>query len=76
MPRPDEALLVDMLDAARRVQSKAAAVSRAAFDDDEDLQLAIVYLIQVIGEAARRVTEDQRRALPAIPWRDIIGMRM
>jgi uncharacterized protein with HEPN domain len=75
MRRPDEALLADMRDAARRIQSRLGAVTRSAFDDNEDLQLALAYLIQVIGEAASRLGEDQRRAFPAVPWRDIIGMR-
>lgn len=34
-----------------------------------------MYLIQVIGEAASRVSEAQRSAVPDIPWRDIVGMR-
>jgi uncharacterized protein with HEPN domain len=74
MGRPDEALLADMLDAAERIQSRLGAVTRSAFDENEDLQLAMAYLIQVIGEAASRLSEDQRRALPTVPWRDIIGM--
>ncbi len=75
MRRPDDALFLDMLVHGRRIGSKVAGVSRAKFDGDEDLQLALVYLIQVVGEAASRLTQEQRDAHPGIPWRDIIGMR-
>ncbi len=75
MRRPDDALLLDMLEYSRRVADKASRVSRSEFDADEDLQLALVYLIQVVGEAASRLTQAQRDAHPSIPWRDVIGMR-
>jgi uncharacterized protein with HEPN domain len=43
-----------MLDIARKAVSKTAGVSREAFDADENLRLALIHLIQVIGEAAGR----------------------
>lgn len=75
MRRPDDALFVDMLLYARRVAAKVADLSRLDFDDNEDLQLALAYLIQTIGEAASRLTAEQRESHPNIPWRDVIGMR-
>ena len=42
---------------------------------DENLRLALAHLVQVIGEAARRVSNDVREAHPEIPWADIVGMR-
>jgi uncharacterized protein with HEPN domain len=75
MRRPDDSLFVDMLVYARRVASRVARTSRPEFDQNEDLQLALTYLIQVISEAASRLTREQRDAYPNIPWRDIIGMR-
>ena len=75
MRRPDDALFLDMLVHARRVSSKVAGLSRSDFDENDDLQLALVYLIQVIGGAASRMTREQRESHPAVPWREIIGMR-
>jgi uncharacterized protein with HEPN domain len=39
------------------------------------LQLALVRLIEIIGEAATRVSKETRAACPIIPWDDVIGMR-
>ncbi|MBI5283686.1 MAG: DUF86 domain-containing protein [Chloroflexi bacterium] len=75
MRRPDDALFLDMLVHARRVAAKVSGVTRSDFDENDDLQLALVYLIQVIGEAASRLTAEQRASHPDVPWRDIIGMR-
>ena len=76
MRRPDDALFLDMLVHARRVASKVSGVSRSDFDENDDLQLALVYLIQVIGEAASRLTQEQRQSHADVPWRDIIGMHL
>jgi len=39
------------------------------------LQLALVRLIEIVGEAAARVSESVKDQLPSIPWREIVGMR-
>ena len=75
MRQPDAAILVDMLLFARRIDAKIRAVGREEFDEDEDLQLALTHLIQIVGEAASRSSEELRKQYPAIPWVQIIGMR-
>ena len=50
-------------------------ITREDFDRDENLQLAIVYLIQTLGESARRVSAEFRDTHPEIPWAAIVGMR-
>jgi uncharacterized protein with HEPN domain len=42
---------------------------------DENLQLACVHLVQVIGEAASRVSAETRARHPGVPWRQVVGMR-
>ena len=64
-----------MLDAARLIAGKVAGKSRAEFDADENLRLALTHLIQTMGEAARRVSPAFQQAHPLVPWRKIIGMR-
>ena len=74
MPR-DELRLRHMLDAARKVIAFADGRSRSDLDTDEQLTLAIVRLLEIIGEAARQVTSETRAAHPGIPWREIAGTR-
>ena len=64
-----------MLDMARKAVSKTPGPSREAYDGDENLRLALIHLIQVIGEAARQVSQKFSSAHPEIPWAEIIGMR-
>ena len=45
------------------------------FLHDRKLQLAVERAVEIIGEAARRVSDARRAAHPEIPWKSIIGMR-
>jgi len=64
-----------MLDMARKAVGKTTGLSREGYDGDENLRLALIHLVQVIGEAARQVSREFCEAHPEIPWTDIIGMR-
>ncbi len=67
--------LLHMLDAAREAIGFAEGKSRQDLDSDRMLTLAIVKSIEIIGEAAAKVTPETRNAAPDIPWPGIIGMR-
>jgi uncharacterized protein with HEPN domain len=43
--------------------------------DDRKLQLALVQLIEIVGEAASRIPEDVRQAHPSVPWQLAADMR-
>lgn len=73
--RDDQVYIGHMIDTANKAISFVAGLSREDFDDNEQLRLAITHLLQVIGEAARRVSLDFRDAHPDIPWKAIVGMR-
>jgi uncharacterized protein with HEPN domain len=75
MSSNDSLYLAHMLEMARKVVAKIAEIGREEYDKDENLRLAITHLIQVIGEAAGRVSQPTRLAYPEIPWREITGMR-
>jgi len=64
-----------MLDMARKAVGKTHNLPREAYDADENLRLALIHLIQVIGEAGRQVSREFTDRHPEIPWADIIGMR-
>ena len=71
----DPAYLLDMLVAARKVREFTKDSNWEQFEQDHVLQHATMYSIQIIGEAARRVSAATRDAHPEIPWPDIVGMR-
>lgn len=71
----DAIRLRHMLDAAREAVSFIHGRTRDDLDLDRQLVLALVKSIEIVGEAASRVTESSRQDLPQIPWDQIIGMR-
>jgi len=75
MQHDDLVYLGHMLDRAKRAAVWLQGVSRAEFDDNEQLRVAVRHLIQTIGEAARHVSEDMRARHPEIPWHSMVGMR-
>jgi uncharacterized protein with HEPN domain len=75
MQHDDLPYLGHMLDTARQARSKVEGIDRATFDADENLRLALAYLVQIIGEAARQVSDEGKAAHPEVPWREITGMR-
>lgn len=75
MPNDDALYLEHMLDMARKSLEKVEDLVRDDYDDDENLRLALTHLIQVIGEAAGRVSKQTCMLYPDVPWREITGMR-
>jgi uncharacterized protein with HEPN domain len=71
----DAAHLWDMLDAAKRVRTFVAGVAWGAFQADELRLAAVERTLEIVGEAARRVSSAFQGAHPEIPWREIIGQR-
>jgi uncharacterized protein with HEPN domain len=64
--------MVDAIDSALRFSRDRI---RADFDTDEMLQFAVVRAVEVVGEAANKVSADLRAIHPEIPWVAINGMR-
>ena len=75
MSQRDLVYVGHMLDMARKAVGKTQGISREAYDADENLRLALIHLIQTIGEAARQVSREFCSNHPDIRWADIIGMR-
>ena len=75
MSREDEIRLRHMVDAAREAASFAAGRTRGDLDADRQLVMALVKEIEIVGEAAARVSEAAHEHLPNIPWDELIGMR-
>jgi len=73
--KDDRLYLVHMLETARKVQTKVENLQRQDYDANEDLRLALTHLLQMIGEAARQVSDVARQKMPEIPWPQVVVMR-
>ena len=71
----DPAYLWDMLDAARHIQKYTAGLTLDRYLKDSMVQAAVERKLEVLGEAARRVSEPFKQAHPEIPWRQVIAQR-
>lgn len=75
MQNADLISLQHMLDAAREAVSFVAGKDRRELDGNRMLVLSVVKDIEILGEAASKVSEEGRNACPEIPWRDVVAMR-
>ena len=75
MFKDDRLRVQHMLDAANEARMFAHGRTRSEFDQNRVLALALVKCIEIIGEAAARVSQAYRDQHPSVPWRSIIAMR-
>ena len=71
----DAANLHDMLEAALEARELVSDIKVEAFLQDRLRRRALERMLELIGEAARRITPVSQAARPEIRWRRIIGQR-
>ena len=71
----DRIRLQHMLDAAREALSFVEGKSRENLVSDRMLALSLIKEIEIVGEAATRISPELKQSTPSIPWGAIIGMR-
>lgn len=71
----DRVRLRHLLDALNSAIAFSRGRERGDLDTDEMLAFALARAIEIAGEAASKVTEETRTALPDLPWTSMIGMR-
>jgi uncharacterized protein with HEPN domain len=64
-----------MLDTAKKIVEFTARFDQRAYEEDEVPRLALLHLMQTLGEAAGRVSAAGRAAHPELPWERMIGLR-
>ncbi len=64
-----------MLDHAREAVALVANKSQGDLENTRLLELGLVRLVEIVGEAAAQVSEEGRGMCPGIPWNDVVGMR-
>jgi uncharacterized protein with HEPN domain len=75
MPRDYRVFLDDILEAAGKVLEYTAEFSEEQFFADRKTVEAVVWNLQIIGEASKKVPEEIRSRYPDLPWRDMAGLR-
>ena len=74
--RHDDAIRIrHMIEACEAAQKFGTGRSRTELDIDKMLLFAIVRALEIIGEAASKVSDETRLATPGVPWSQIIAMR-
>lgn len=74
-PDRDRVRLLHMLDHAREAIQLVEGRTREDLGADRLLSLALVRLLEIVGEAAAKVSPEGRARHPAIPWSEIVSLR-
>ena len=75
LPERDRVFVAQMIEAAAAALDFAADQTRESFCADRLVGFAVVRAVQLLGQAARNVSEEVKADHPDIPWREMIGMR-
>jgi len=75
MQDEDRVRILHMIDAADAVAQFVAGRSRDDLERDRMLLFALAHAIEILGEAANKISPEVRAAAPQIPWRAIVSMR-
>ena len=73
--RDDPSRLLDILLACRNIQEAVAGCSEGQFAADRKTHAAAFMELQIIGEAARTISEEFKKSHPEVPWADMAGLR-
>lgn len=71
----DAAYLWDIIETAKAVSEFTAGVKPHEYLADRKLQMAVERAVEIVGEAARRVSDSFKADHPEIPWRQIVAQR-
>jgi uncharacterized protein with HEPN domain len=74
-PPEDDVRLGHLVEAAEKAVGYVHGRDRSDLDDDEILRLALTKLVEIVGEAAKQVSEPTRSANPEMPWSAAARMR-
>ena len=75
MSKDDKVPIQHILDAAREAVDFSKDRRREDLDNDRQLNLSLIRLLEIIGEAARQISPQFRQQYPDLPWKKMVGMR-
>ncbi|MEW5961671.1 MAG: DUF86 domain-containing protein [Chloroflexota bacterium] len=65
----------DIIDAMAKAEIAIARVTYEQFVDDFMINFVVARALEIVGEATKRLPPSLRDQYPAIPWKDMAGMR-
>ncbi len=75
MSRDDEIRIRHMIDAVEAALRFARGRDRSDLDTNEMLLFALVRAVEIVGEAAGKLSPEARMEIPEVPWSAVTGMR-
>jgi uncharacterized protein with HEPN domain len=75
MKRSYTEFLHDILDAIKEIELFVRGVSFNAFESNREKTLAVVKLLEIVGEAVKKIPSERREYYPDLPWKSIAGMK-
>lgn len=75
MENKDFARLKHMLDSTEAILFFVKGKRKTSLDKDRLLRSAVLRELEIIGEAANRISERTKKQFPHLPWKELIGMR-
>jgi uncharacterized protein with HEPN domain len=74
--RPEDRVrIAHILEAAASIETFVRGRARKDLDVDQMFAFALRHAIEIIGEAASKISDEVRAELPAVPWPQIVAMR-
>jgi uncharacterized protein with HEPN domain len=73
--RSERELLSDIQEAIRRANAYVAGMSYAEFLTDLKTQDAVIRTLEIVGEATKQLSQEVRTRHPAVPWKNMAGLR-
>ncbi|MCK8817589.1 DUF86 domain-containing protein [Natroniella sulfidigena] len=75
MSKDNQLYLNDILDAIGRIKKFTKDIGLEKFIEDELVHSAVIRQLEIVGEAANKISKELQEEFDSIPWREIIGTR-
>ena len=75
MVKDNQLYLNDILDAILKIERFTQGISKEKFLNSDLIQSAVIRQLEIVGEAANKVSKDIQIEFDSIPWKEIIGTR-
>jgi len=75
LTKDESAYIEHIRDSILRIEKYTNEMSESEFKSNELVQDAVIRQLQIIGEAAKKLSDETRATYPDVQWKDIAGMR-